>query len=279
MDINPLEDGVTHINVYSKGKSELGQLCSNLAYSPFEHPEYGHFDSIEGFWYWLSLGKRFDEFRTLFGFQCKQLGTSMKAALKQQRIERPVVEDFEAQIKKAILLKFEQNQKLSSLLKDIDLPLTHYYVYGSVLEGPSKYKLVFPTQFNWVIEYIDLIRQYLNGKAHKLLIAGSRDICDYEYLKKVYLESDIKVVEFVSGGARGVDQLCIDLARELKMPCKVFLADWDRYKRAAGHIRNEEMAKYATSGITIWDGVSPGTKNMISRIEYHKLPHQSFLYK
>ena len=164
MDINPLDDGLTHINVYSRSRSELGRICSNLTYSPFEHPEYGHFDSVEGFWYWLSLGQKFDEFRTLHGFQCKQLGMSIKAALKQQRIERPEVKDFESQIKKAILLKVEQNSKLSHLLKAIDLPLMHYYIYGNVLEGPTKYKLVFPTQFNWVIEYIELIRQYLNNK-------------------------------------------------------------------------------------------------------------------
>ena len=88
MDINPLEDGVTHINVYSRGNTELGQLCSNLALTPFFYPQYGQFNSVEGFWYWLSLGKKFDEFKTLYGFKCKELGKTIKDGLKEQKISR-----------------------------------------------------------------------------------------------------------------------------------------------------------------------------------------------
>jgi hypothetical protein len=54
MDIKPSEDGVTHINVYSRGNTELGRLLSNFAHTPFSHPEFGEFASVEGFWYWLS---------------------------------------------------------------------------------------------------------------------------------------------------------------------------------------------------------------------------------
>lgn len=32
--INPLEDGITHINVYSKGATELGRLLTNFAHTP-----------------------------------------------------------------------------------------------------------------------------------------------------------------------------------------------------------------------------------------------------
>ena len=161
MEINPLEDGVTHINVYSRGRTEIGQLCSNFAHTPFVHPEYGHFDTIEGFWYWLSLGKKFDEFRTLPGLQCKKLGKSIRKDLKLMHMERPNIENFNDQIKQAITLKVNQNPKLVSLLKDIDLPLVHYYTYGNVLEGPSKYKVVYPSQFNWIIEHLESIRDNL----------------------------------------------------------------------------------------------------------------------
>lgn len=53
---NPDEDGVTHINIYSKGKTELGRWLTNFSYSPFNHPEYGKFLSMEGFWCWVSTG-------------------------------------------------------------------------------------------------------------------------------------------------------------------------------------------------------------------------------
>jgi hypothetical protein len=47
MDIKPSEDGVTHINVYSRGNTELGRLLSNFAHTPFSHPEFGEFASVE----------------------------------------------------------------------------------------------------------------------------------------------------------------------------------------------------------------------------------------
>jgi len=33
--INPEEDGITHINIYSKGKTDLGRMLSNFAKLPF----------------------------------------------------------------------------------------------------------------------------------------------------------------------------------------------------------------------------------------------------
>jgi len=50
-------DGVTHINIYSKGKTKLGRLLTNFAHTPFTHAEYGQFASVEGFWYWIRDGK------------------------------------------------------------------------------------------------------------------------------------------------------------------------------------------------------------------------------
>lgn len=34
--INPEEDGITHINIYSKGKTDLGRMLSNFAKFPIE---------------------------------------------------------------------------------------------------------------------------------------------------------------------------------------------------------------------------------------------------
>ena len=44
-------DGMTHINVYSKGKTEIGRWLSNFAYSPIDLGNEGYFSSIEGYWY------------------------------------------------------------------------------------------------------------------------------------------------------------------------------------------------------------------------------------
>ena len=44
--IDPKLDGIEHINIYSKGKTELGRLLTNFAQTPFIHPEYGRFESV-----------------------------------------------------------------------------------------------------------------------------------------------------------------------------------------------------------------------------------------
>lgn len=72
--INPDEDGITHINVYSKGKTELGQLLSNFAYTPFVHSEYGKFNSIEAFWYYYFTGCKHDDLKLLYGYKAKEKG-------------------------------------------------------------------------------------------------------------------------------------------------------------------------------------------------------------
>lgn len=53
-------------------------------------------------------------------------------------------------------------------------------------------------------------------------------------------------------------------ARENGISYIRFPADWDKYGRSAGMIRNREMAKYAEALIAIWDGRSRGTSNMMS---------------
>ena len=49
----PNEDGITHINICSKGKTELGRLLSNFAHTPFWLQGAGRFESVEGYWFWL----------------------------------------------------------------------------------------------------------------------------------------------------------------------------------------------------------------------------------
>ena len=45
---------------------------------------------------------------------------------------------------------------------------------------------------------------------------------------------------------------------------KRFPADWDKFKKAAGYIRNEQMGNYCDIAIIFWDGSSKGTLNMIT---------------
>lgn len=111
----------------------------------------------------------------------------------------------------------------------------------------------------------------------KIIIAGSRNFNDYELLKtkvievieKVSFHDDFNSYEIISGHASGADSLGERFAKELNYKLKIFPADWDKYGKTAGYIRNREMAEYAKIDtdysmlIAFWDGKSKGTKNMI----------------
>jgi len=101
----------------------------------------------------------------------------------------------------------------------------------------------------------------------KVVIFGSRNFTDIRLIitaichQQKFLLSDI--TEIISGGAKGIDSLAEQFAKENFIKFKEFPADWDMYGKSAGYKRNEEMAKYADYGIAIWDGQSKGTEHMI----------------
>ena len=107
----------------------------------------------------------------------------------------------------------------------------------------------------------------------KVIIAGSRDFDDYEVLCKYcdFLLQSQTDIEIVSGTARGADQLGEKYATERGYKITKFPADWDKLGKAAGYIRNEEMAKYADALIAFWNGNSKGTEHMINLANKYKL--------
>lgn len=135
-------DGVTHVNVYSKGKTELGRLLSNFAKSPFYLPEFGHFESIEGFWYYLGAPDKAkaEKLRTLSGYAAKQYGRSLGAP------DWLETEDFKNHVMDALQAKLDQSKLLQYLLSNVrPLPLKHYYVFkGHEVE---------PKEGKWMLDF------------------------------------------------------------------------------------------------------------------------------
>lgn len=111
---------------------------------------------------------------------------------------------------------------------------------------------------------------------YKIIINGSRDFNNYTYLRlmlKEYImtnQINPELIEIISGGAKGADTLAIKFAKEYNLNYKVMNADWNKYGKRAGIIRNAEMLTYAISNpndivilISFWNGTSKGTKHMI----------------
>lgn len=81
------------------------------------------------------------------------------------------------------------------------------------------------------------------------------------------LDQDFEITEVGSGAAPGIDTLGEKWAAEQGLPVTRFPADWDKYGRAAGPIRNGEMAKWLDALIAIRYPNSKGTNNMIKRTQ------------
>ena len=105
---------------------------------------------------------------------------------------------------------------------------------------------------------------------HRLLIAGSRDFNDYQLLKNSIKPENVECI--ISGCARGADTLAIRYAEEFNIPVEKYPADWNRYGRSAGYIRNKVMVDRATAVICFWDGQSKGTQHTINITKEAKKP-------
>lgn len=103
----------------------------------------------------------------------------------------------------------------------------------------------------------------------KVVIAGGRDFSNWEAFHDwmALIPAWLYITEVVSGGAAGADTLGEQYAIRYNIPLKIFPADWEKHKRAAGPIRNAHMAEYGDALIAFWDGKSRGTKNMIENMK------------
>lgn len=85
--------------------------------------------------------------------------------------------------------------------------------------------------------------------------------------------------EVVSGDARGVDSSGWAFAYQYDVPIRHFPADWDKHGKAAGPIRNKEMAQYADELVLVWDGESRGSAHMKSMALAYFLPVYEVIMK
>lgn len=105
----------------------------------------------------------------------------------------------------------------------------------------------------------------------RIIVCGNKDFTDRDFCLEKLKEMIPRYTnpEIISGHARGADTFGEEYARMTGIKCSVFKAEWKRYGKAAGPIRNREMLDYAMEEtpvvIAFWNGTSRGTKNMIER--------------
>jgi hypothetical protein len=101
-----------------------------------------------------------------------------------------------------------------------------------------------------------------------IVISGSREFTEYWKMANT-LDSILKLnvtkshIRLFEGGARGIDKLALKYATLNKIEHERFEADWEKYKKRAGILRNIEMIDAGDMVIAFWDGQSKGTKHAI----------------
>lgn len=108
----------------------------------------------------------------------------------------------------------------------------------------------------------------------RVIIAGGRDFNDYAKLSEAmdfYLGQIDDEIVVLCGLCKGADALGEQYARERGYRLSYHPANWEQHGRAAGPIRNEEMAKSADALVAFWDGESRGTMNMIELAKKYRL--------
>lgn len=111
----------------------------------------------------------------------------------------------------------------------------------------------------------------------KTIIAGSRSITEYSLLLKAVHLSGFQISLVISGCAQGVDSLGERYAREHHLPLRRFPAQWARFGKSAGFIRNEQMAYHADALLLLWNGFSAGSQNMLHIARHQGLHTFSFI--
>lgn len=139
-------DGITHINVYSGGKTELGRWLSNFTKAPFQLVTDGSFDSVEGYWYWLQLSgvEGREGLRKLSGISAKKLGQKLR-----EGVEVTYDDEFKTKIKTAIAMKILTYPNMFDKFIESTLPFTHYYDFGGrIVEAGHQ----------WQVDFLDRLR-------------------------------------------------------------------------------------------------------------------------
>ena len=136
MKFDPREDGITHINIYSKGHTMLGRVLSNWTPCTIK-TSIGDFKSIEGLIFYMGC---FDErLRKLVGYEASKLGKELDRGIRlpDDVFKRLIVEGMISKINHI-------NKELRNEFFLTKLPFTHYYAYDN--------KVVDIPKWQWQVE-------------------------------------------------------------------------------------------------------------------------------
>lgn len=120
---------------------------------------------------------------------------------------------------------------------------------------------------------------------HRIIFCGDRNWVDEQAISFVIgqLKQHLGKFIMIEGEARGADVISWRMANHHGIKVKEYPADWDKYHKAAGPIRNRQMVKEgkATAVIAFHANISEskGTKDMVAFAQKQNLPVYVYVTK
>ncbi len=122
----------------------------------------------------------------------------------------------------------------------------------------------------------------------RILVCGGRHFADYGLLEKtingVIAKSGCSDAEIVSGHCVGADRLGELYAEKHNAPVKIFPAEWKKYGKRAGPIRNKQMVDYIggfenKAVVAFVSANTKGTRNTITLAKKANIKVYRFEYE
>jgi len=101
----------------------------------------------------------------------------------------------------------------------------------------------------------------------RVLVCGDRNWSHKAIIQKIL--SSIKPDVVIEGEARGADSMAREVAESLEIVVEKYPANWEKYGKSAGMVRNTQMLKEGKPDLVLafHDDIenSKGTKNMVAQ--------------
>lgn len=109
----------------------------------------------------------------------------------------------------------------------------------------------------------------------RVVVAGSRTIIDrptiHRHLETILCQKmKTHAVTIISGCAKGPDTIGAEWALAKNLPVEYVRANWEKFGKQAGMLRNQIMNNGCDAVIAFHDGKSSGTANMIQIAQQSK---------
>ena len=131
--LNLGEDGEDHINFWDQGKTRLGRALCHTTGLPINHPIFGRFKTMTGFWNFILSPSKDDELRSLTGRPLHSLVNRLTTRHNSRNSGKDKGEYYHVRNFRAIILdtyyiRVMASPEIRQLLAECDLEFDSYYI-------------------------------------------------------------------------------------------------------------------------------------------------------